>query len=160
MHSKTSLVPPSTQQWVDTRWIIPLNSQHLLSLNICIMILRQWKTRGRMKERLQSHCSVLVIQAFWHRMLPAHALSDPRFFLQQHVMTSDMSSTLPARETLSSLLAQSCWPSSFILENHQHQIFTAEPKSFQLSWIIIIIITVHVNRTQNPGIPLWFNPLL
>lgn len=79
------------------------------------------------------HCTVLEIQSFWRRKLPAHAPSDPRPSLKQNVITTDMSSTLSATETLSFLPALSCFPSSVVLERHQRQITPAERSSLSSS---------------------------
>lgn len=84
---------------------------------------KQWACESEAVELTQNnirswHCTVLGIQSFWRRKLLAHAQSDPWPFLKQNVITTDMSSTLSATETLSSLPALSCCPSSVILEKH------------------------------------------
>lgn len=59
----------------------------------------------------------------------ARALSDPRLCPQQRVMTTDMSSTLSATETLSLLPALSCRPSRVGLKKLELQISPTEPES-------------------------------
>lgn len=59
----------------------------------------------------------------------ARAQSDPWLCPQQRVMTTDMSSTLCATETLSVLPALSCWPSRVSLKMLELQISPPEPES-------------------------------
>ena len=90
--------------------------------------------RLRLRSYIRSwHHTVLGIQSFWHRKLPAHARPDPWPLLKQNVISPDMSSALCATASLSFLPALSCCPSPAILERHQRQITPAEPSSLS-SW--------------------------
>lgn len=95
----------------------------------CVSEAIQW-TQSNIRS---CQCTLLEIQALWSRKLPAHAQSDPRLFPKQNVISTDMSSTLSATETLSILPALSCCPSSVVLEKHQQQINCAEPSSLSSS---------------------------
>ncbi len=99
---------------------------------------RQWQCESEDAELAWSnirswHCTVLRMQSFWRRRLPAHAQSDPWPSLKQNVITSDMSSTLCATVSLSFLPALSCCPSPVILERHQQHFIPAEPSSLSSS---------------------------
>lgn len=60
------------------------------------LIIRYWEAVTMGKLRLRSyirswHRTVLEIQSFWHRKLPAHARPDPWPLLKQNVIIPDMS---------------------------------------------------------------------